>query len=137
MPDLSTVSPLMQSIHWQGEDYYASQYFHQQYRAKSQYGGKYKRHDSFMRTMRSIPAYALYVEQGAIVELAWTALKLKEPQMCGYFQPLFRAVGYKPLTLLNATAQVALTHHLDDALSPSKVFSPLHHRKPGHVSSSH
>jgi len=32
-------------------------------------------------------------------------------------QPLFQATSYNPLTLLNATAQVAMSHHLDDELS--------------------
>ena len=114
MSQLIPQSPLMQSVAYQGETYYTSQYFHYQYVANSHHTGKHRRYDSFMRLLRNIEAYALYLQQGDIVEVQWNRDK---PQECGYLKSLFQAAGYHPLTLLNATAQVAMSHHLDDELS--------------------
>lgn len=114
---LTPQSPLMQPVQWQGQTYYLSQFFHRQYLAGSQYHGKHTRFDSFMRLLRSIEAYDIYIAQGDIVELTWTRMKLDQPTFCGSFKPLFQAAGWNPLTLLNATAQIALSHHLDDAIS--------------------
>jgi hypothetical protein len=117
MPDIVHTSPLLQPVIWQGQDYFTSQYFHQEYVANSQYGGKYRRFDSFMRLLRSIPAYDDYRQTGAIVELEWMALKRDQPQLCGYLQPCFQATGYRPLTLLNGAAQAALNNFLDNEIS--------------------
>ena len=114
MPDIAPLSPLMQPVQYEGQTYYTSQYFHQQYLANSQQKGKHRRYDSFMRLLRHIEAYALYVHHGDIVEVQWDRDK---PHFCGYLKPLFQAAGYHPLTLLNATAQVEMAHHLDDTLS--------------------
>jgi hypothetical protein len=117
MPDLAPLSPLMQPIAWEDQEYFSSQYFYHKYITNSPHSGKHRRFDNFMRLLRSIPAYALYTEQGAIVEINWTALKQEQPHLCGYFKDFFQAAGWQPLTLLNATAQVELSHHLDDAVS--------------------
>jgi hypothetical protein len=109
--------PLMQPVTYQGQAYYTSQYFHRQYIANSQAGGKHRRYDHFIHVLRSIEAYATYVEHGDIRTLYWQQLKEEQPGNLGYFTSLFRATGYQPLTLLNATAQAALSHHLDDELS--------------------
>ena len=114
MSQLMPQSPLMQPVAYQGQTYYPAQYFHQQYMANSQRTGKHRRYDSFMRLLRNIEAYALYVQRGDIVEVQWNRDK---PQECGYLKPLFQAAGYHPLTLLNATAQIEISHHLDDELS--------------------
>ena len=73
--------------------------------------------------MKTIPAYGLYIQHGDLIELHWvpkrqqakaeSALVLQINQL----EPQFQAAGYKPLYLLNATAQLALSHHLDDELS--------------------
>jgi hypothetical protein len=107
----------MQPVMWQGHEYFTSQYFHQQYLAQSPYGAKHQLHRNFLRLLRSIPAYATYVSQGDVVELAWNRIKTEATQILSQYQPLFEGTGYQPLTLLNATAQVAMTHHLDDELS--------------------
>lgn len=118
MGELATQSPLMLSVLWQGHEYFTSQYFHAQYLANSQYGGKYARHDEFLRVVRGIEAYALYIQQGDIVELTWAQVKSSSTQILrSALAPLFEARGYQKLYLLNATAQVALSHHLDDELS--------------------
>jgi hypothetical protein len=107
----------MQSVPWHGQEYFTSQYFHQQYLANSPHGGKYRQHSHFVRTIRAIPAYPIYLEQDAIVELTWNRIKTEGNPILDSFQPLFQAAGWNPLTLLNATAQIALTHHLEDELS--------------------
>lgn len=120
MPALIPQSPLFAPIRYNDQEYFASQYFHQQYLANSPHGGKHKRYDSFMRLLRSIEAYARYVSQGDIQEVAWNK---DQPHFCGYLKPVFHAAGYHPLTLLNATAQLAMSHHLDDELSQQMSVS--------------
>lgn len=117
MANLGPTSPLMQPVLWQGQDYFVSQYFHVQYLTNSPHGGKYRQHSHFVRAIRAIPAYALYVEQGAIVELTWNRIKTEGNPILDSFAPLFQAAGWNPLMLLNAVAQAELAHHLDDALS--------------------
>jgi hypothetical protein len=120
MPEITVQSPLMQPVIWQGQEYFTSQYFHRQYLDNSQYVGKYKRHSDFLRTIRGIEAYTIYMAHGDIVEIVWKWLSASSDavkQNMLYLKPLFQDAGYRPLTLLNATAQVALSHHLDDELS--------------------
>lgn len=113
------VNPLMQPVQYHGQTYFTGQYFHQMYRANSDADGKYKQFQHFTRLIRSIEAYPLYIESGDIVELtkadADAALASGEagPEM----GPAFKATFGKPIMLINATAQVALTHHLDDEVS--------------------
>jgi len=108
----------MQPIVYEGHPYFSSQYFHQQYLANSQYGGKYKRHHDFLRLLRSIEAYQTYVDHGDIVELSWQQVKSSSKQDLRLaLEPVFAARGYQELFLLNATAQLAMAHHLDDELS--------------------
>ena len=114
---LTHSSPLMSLIHYHGQDYYTAQYFHRQYLANSQHSGKHQRFDSFMRLLRSIPAYHDHVTLHDIEEVRWGTLKLDEPQLCVSLKGAFEVVGWNPLTLLNATAQMAMAHHLDDELS--------------------
>lgn len=114
MPNLTPQSPLMQPVPWQGQEYFTSQYFHAQYLANSQYGGKYRQHSNFLQVVRAIPAYRLYVNQRDIAELSWNRIKAEANEILIYFQPLFQVAGYRPLTLLNATAQIALANFLDD-----------------------
>lgn len=114
---LPSNDPLMQPVRYNGQDYFTSQYFHRQYQVNAGMQGKYRRHTHFVRLLRSIEAYRLYSEQGDIVELTWTRIKAEGNPLLVSLQPLFQAAGYNPLVLLNATAQVALSHHLDDALS--------------------
>jgi len=107
----------MRPVEWQGQEYFTSQYFHGQYLVNSPYGGKYRRHDNFLRLLRAIPAYNIYLNQEDIAELSWNGVKTEVTLIQSYFQPLFQSTGYRPLTLLNATAQIALAQHLDDELS--------------------
>jgi hypothetical protein len=110
---LEPVNPLMQSIQYNGQEYYTSQYFHQQYKLNSVHGGKYQRHPNFLQAIRAIPAYEIYLSKKDIVELVWAKGKSGNDLVIS----LFKSVSYNPLTLLNATAQLALSHHLDDELN--------------------
>ena len=119
MPDLipTVASPLLAPVAYEGQTYFTSQYFHQHYRSNSPYGGKYHRHHDFVRLLRRIEAYELYVGQGDILEVSWSRIKLEGKHNLLSWQPLFQAAGWNPLTLLNATAQLALSNFLDDEAS--------------------
>ena len=69
MTDIVPQSPLMRPIEYQGQTYFTSRYFHQQYRANSypQRQGKYTRHKDFLRVLRTIPLYADYLRLGHVV----------------------------------------------------------------------
>ncbi|MCK7581136.1 MAG: hypothetical protein MZV65_39570 [Chromatiales bacterium] len=112
-------SPLMQPVQFNGQTYFTGQYFHQLYRTNSDADGKYKQTAHFLRLIRSIEAYPLYVESGDIVEL--TKADAESALASGQADPIlgsaFKATFGKPIMLINATAQVALTHHLDDEVS--------------------
>lgn len=57
--------------------------------------------------------HGLVKNAGNVVELRYSqADSIKQ----GLLQ-LFKLTGYKPLILLDATAQIALSHHLDDEVS--------------------
>ena len=119
MPDLVKVSHILsQPVEYEGQTYYTSQYFHQQYIANSEQGGKYRQHYHFLRLLRSIETYATYVQNKDIVEITYKRTDSDQSQNgISEFLSLFQATGYRPLTLLNATAQLAMSHHLDDELS--------------------
>lgn len=117
MPDLIPQSPLFDVVQYNEREFFTSQYFHRLYLLNSAHGGKYRRHPDFMRVVRAMPTYHDYVTLGDIVELQWNGDNTEVKQFPLYFKPLFQAAGFRPLTLLNATAQAALTHHLDDELS--------------------
>lgn len=122
-------SPLMEPVQYNGQTYFTGQYFHQLYRANSDADGKYKQVAHFLRLIRSIEAYPLYVESGDIAELTWEKVKadLTDPNSgsvsvfsdpdTGSLKALFHASRYQPIMLINKAAQVALTHHLDDEVS--------------------
>lgn len=128
MSQLVDSSPLLQPIIYDGQAYFTSQYFHAQYLANSPHGGKYRQHKHFLHALRSIETYTEYVEQSAIIEIAWSEAKILDSNQGQYvvtegkqgslsWKAIFQATGYQPLTLLNATAQAAMSHHLDDAIS--------------------
>jgi hypothetical protein len=117
MADLIPLSPLMQPVEWQGQIYFTSQYFHLDYIANSPDGGKHRQHKNFIRVIRAIPAYHEYLTKGDIVEISWDRIKTEAAQNLSQWKPLFEATGYQPLTLLNATGQSELSHHLEDEAS--------------------
>lgn len=125
MPNIVPFSPddpLMQPVRYNGQEYFTSQYFHRQYQESAGLKGKYQRHHNFLKLLRSIEAYKLYIEQDDIVELTWGEMKEANPNRIQW-QPLFHGTGYQPLTLLNATAQLALHQHLDDELSKQIAYT--------------
>lgn len=122
MPNLTPQSPLLQPVTLDGQTYFTSQYFHAQYQQNTPGQGKHTRLDSFMRLLQSMEAYGVYIEQGDIRILTWEEVKSLTTNSglvsaIKDLQPIFAAAGYRPLTLLNATAQAALSHHLDDLTS--------------------
>lgn len=57
---VSTVSPLMQAVEYQGQTYFTSRYFHQRYITNSAIAGKYRQHHNFLRVLRAVEAYQAY-----------------------------------------------------------------------------
>lgn len=111
MSNVSTISnPLMQPIEYKDKTYFTGQYFHQMYRNNSNMNGKYKRAGDFMRLIRNLETYQLYVDSADIVEIT-------KEEANANLASAFKATFGKPIMLISATAQVALTHHLDDEVS--------------------
>lgn len=120
MSNLVSISnPLMRPVQYRGQTYFTGQYFHQMYRSNSDTDGKYKQLAHFLRLIRSIETYPNYIESGDIVELekADAELALSSGEADPVLGSAFKATFGKPIMLINATAQVALTHHLDDEVS--------------------
>ncbi|NCC36268.1 MAG: hypothetical protein EOM24_30295 [Chloroflexia bacterium] len=107
--------PMMQPVVYEGRTYFTGHYFHQMYRGNSEGRGKHKRVGDFMRLVRSIESYPQYVEDKDIVELEWGDVKGETRN--ANLASLVRSNSYNPVMLISATAQVALTHHLDDEVS--------------------
>jgi len=119
MNNIVNQNPLMQPVMFNGQVYFTSQYFHQQYRANSNDGGKYAQLNNFNKLIRGIETYTNYVELSDIVELEWSHVKDSGNSKMESLKSLFKHNSYNPIMLINATAQVALTHHLDDEISKS------------------
>ena len=105
----------MQPITIDGQAYLTTQRIHQDYIQNTRERGeqpKYVRHPDFVRVVREIPSYALYIVQRDILHYDWGTLKsakseAKQNLLC-LLKPLFAASGYQPLTLLNEKAQLEL-----------------------------
>jgi len=108
------VSPLMQAIQYNGGIYFTSHYFHVMYGNNG--GEKYARLDHFNRLIRSIETYKNYLDSMDIIELSGKETAPELGAVC-------KATKRNPIMLINATAQVALTHHLDDAVSKQASVS--------------
>jgi hypothetical protein len=84
----------MQPVVYQGQTYYTSQYFHAYYLHNTQIEGgkgKYRRHEHFVRMLRSIAAYQKFVDAGDIVEIHWRSIKSEAIPIRDQWQPLFTA----------------------------------------------
>lgn len=126
MSALLASSPLMQPVAYQGQTYFTSQYFHQQYLANSPHGGKYRRHDNFLQSVRTIPTYPDLIQGEHIVELEWKRVSASKDvltEIFSYFKSLFQLTGYRPLTLLDSVAQAELFHHLEDEASRAAAMA--------------
>lgn len=77
-----------------------------------------------MRLIRGIEAYGKYVEAGDIVEATWDETKDSSDAKIA---SLIKSNSYKSIMLINATAQVALTHHLDDEMSKNASVNVNRH----------
>lgn len=122
-------NPLMQPITIDEVTYLTSQKLHADYISNATERGeepKYQRHHDFTRVIRTIPSYILFIEQKDIIEYKWNALKSSNNEatqnLLYSIAPLFRQSGYRDLLLLNATAQLELTHHLDDLLNQEIAY---------------
>ncbi len=107
-----TNNVLHQMVTYQGRSYYTSQYFHHSYKNENG-GGKYARLEDFNRLVRSIETYQDYADRGDIVELIYSKGEITNANIAS----LHKSNSYNPIMLISATAQVALTHHLDDEIS--------------------
>lgn len=111
---IAKINPLMLPVHYGDEVYFTSHYFHAQYLANKPEGAKYKQLPHFNRLIKSLETYSDYVSRNDIVELEWGLIT--DPDF-GSVDHLFKETRKKPIMLISATAQIALTHHLDDEIS--------------------
>lgn len=119
-------SPLMQPVAWEGQTYFTSQYFHRQYLANNAQANDapaYERHAHFRQMIESIPSLDRLIANADIVVLRWipkgqiTNSNSRLANKLNELRDIFAEVGHRTILLLNATAQVEMTHHLDDELS--------------------
>src|SRR2546426_256426 len=75
---------------------------------------RHTRLDNFARVVYAIPAYPHYVQSGDVVVFT--------PEKCPQILRALLRGSQQRLVLLNATAQAALTHHLDDPASKSMSY---------------
>lgn len=105
-------------IEWQGQQYLDSYDCHQDYlKDGDPKKAKFKNHRDYRRKIRDIESYSIYVDHKNIVTFSWEQVKTGPAQELRRLTPLFRRIGHANLILLDATAQLALTHHLDNELS--------------------
>jgi hypothetical protein len=119
----------MQPVLWQGQEYFTSQYFDQQYqeqKALEGVAGKYQNHSDFRRMLRNIPLYNDLLKHHHVCEVPWEVVKSGPTQDLLRLKPLFARTGYYDLILLDATAQLELTHHLNDELSKEIAYRHSH-----------
>jgi hypothetical protein len=116
-PAVATPDSLLQPIEWQGQLYYTAQYFHTWYLHHGQgqdWKLRHTRLDNFVRVIERMPAFHTHVENGDIVVLT--------PKNCSQHLRALLQRSRQKLVLLNAKAQAALTHHLDDPSSISMSY---------------
>jgi len=117
----------MQMIELWGKRYYSSFRHHYDYLERSDAHARYRLHKDFIRLLRSIDAWDLYLEQGEALELRWMKggkVSSAKPALVNDINNLppllrlmFKANGYRPLIFLTASAQHALFERLPDTLS--------------------
>ena len=113
--NLQIQSPLFQPIMLNGQVYFTSQHFHQEYRQNSDDGGKYEKLKNFNALVRSIEAYQDYVDNQDIVELQPTGLN-SQPVIT----ELFRLTRQQPIMLINGIGNADLAF-----LFKSNSYNPL------------
>lgn len=109
MNELTENNPLMSPVTYGDQTYFTSHYFHKMYREVNG-GEKYAELYNFNKLIRSIHTYPDYIERGDIVEVKYGSTDSK-------LESLLKSNSYRPIMLISATAQIALTHHLDDEIS--------------------
>lgn len=120
MEMLQPQEPLMQPIFLNRKEYRTSHFLHRDYQANSPHGGKFQRHDNFIRVLKNIEAFDIYKDQQDVIifesykKAMGGSTNLVELNKNKALHDAFKAVSYKTLILVNATIQVALSHHLDD-----------------------
>jgi hypothetical protein len=127
--DIAQVDALMFPLHWQGQDYLTSAKLHADYVRNATEQGehpKYQRHPHYLRVIRSIPNYLILIEQKDILiadkKALITSNNVLNQKLVSLLQPFFAANDGKRITFLNATAQMELTHHLDDLLNQEIAY---------------
>lgn len=122
--NIADASHLMFPLQWNGQTYLTSAKLHADYVQNAVEQGenpKYRRHDNYLRVIKSIPNYALLIDQKDIVvaDKKWLGASndALTQKLSEALRPFFAANDGKRLTLLNRTAQLELTHHLDDLLN--------------------
>jgi hypothetical protein len=118
--ELASSDPLMQPILWNGKEYRTSHYLHRVYLANSPHRGKYRKHGDFIRKIKNLETYQIYIETGDLVvlpsykEAIERIANIATLNDNNNLRASFQAIGWQILYLVNETIQVAMCHHLDD-----------------------
>jgi hypothetical protein len=123
MPEVQHHDPLMQPIFLDGKEYRTSHYLHRYYQTNSPNGGKYQQHGHFIRVLKGLETYQMYLETGDLIVLPSYAKAMAIFPDFGKtnenksLRDAFQAINNHTMYLVNDTIQVALAHHLDDEVS--------------------
>ena len=120
-------NPLMELVEIWGKEYFTSQKHHRDYVDGGGPELKYLEHHNFLRRLREIEAWDLYIEHRDGLELHWqkggkiTNSKMEFVCHINDLPPvvrlMFKSNGYNPLVLINATLQLAMFEVLDSKLT--------------------
>lgn len=126
---IGQLNPLMHPVAINGLDYLTSQRLHADYiRNATERGEKIKHRlpSDFARVIRYIPNYDMLIGKKDIICIEYSALMNNKSEhkqkLLKLLEPLFKRTGYHALLLLNPTAQMELTHHLDDELNKEIAY---------------
>jgi hypothetical protein len=117
---LGAHDPLMQPIPWNGREYRTSHFLHRDYRANSLHGGKFREHRNFIRKMKELETYQMYIDTGDLVVLHSYKDAMSRCSKTEHFnenkvlREAFAATGWQAIYLVSPTIQIALSHHMDD-----------------------
>lgn len=120
-----TKDPLMQIITIYGKHYVTTQQVHADYlRNATERGEKprYRRHENFNRKVHTMPNKSKHIEQKDLLVLHWKDVKANKDVLTPILSQCFLATEHKPITFLTPTAQLELSHHLDDELNQEIAY---------------
>jgi len=127
--DIGPSDPRMQLVSWRGKPYYTSYANHQWYLQNSQSAegkAKFRRHADFIRKIKKIESFPLFVERGDIVIVLPDILSANADFALAneikQLRDIFRVLSHPIIYLIGASFQLELAHHLDDTVSKETAY---------------